>query len=482
MDARRTLVWAAALVAGCAPGDGQGSPGTPAPAAGPLPARRAVLLVCDTLRADRLGSLGSTSGATPNLDRLAGDSLAFERAYATASMTVPSMCSVMTGLYAADVGAVPGNTSMMPGEVETLAERLGDEGWVTGAVVSNYALRSWSDVLGDRSVWQGFDHYDHEMTDAEQNRPGQFERSAAATTAAAADWLRARARAGEDRLFLWVHYQDPHGPYTPPAEYERRFRGPVRDDVRVPIGQRNTAKERIPRYQAFGDEDRVDVYLQRYEAEVAAFDAALGELLDVLRELGWYDDSLIVFTADHGESLGEHGYWFGHGEHVHEEVVRVPLMLRLPGGRLPDWAAGGRTTRLAGHVDLRPTVEQALGLAPTPGRGVSLLEPPREGRVLLQRVFPSDANDGLCAVTDGAHRLLWRGEGDAPRLFDLRADPDELRDVAAERPEVVADLLARRDAHLRETAPASAHEGSAAPLDEAATDALRKLGYVDGGD
>jgi len=169
------------------------------------------LLTVDTLRADRLAVYGSGRSLTPRLDGLAAESLVFEHAYAPAPFTLPSVSSLHTGRHPLVTG-VTSNLGVIPEAVPTLAERLQQAGWRTGAVVSNFALRR---VTG---LDRGFDHYDDRFNQVERNR-NQPERIAQDTREAALALLDRMMEAGEAPVFLWVHFQDPHGPYTPPSGY-----------------------------------------------------------------------------------------------------------------------------------------------------------------------------------------------------------------------------------------------------------------------
>ena len=438
------------------------------------PARAVVLVTCDTLRADRLGCYGYERPTSPNLDAFARECVVFDSAYACAPMTLPALSSLMTGRMPSEVGAVPGNTSLVPAEVETLAERLSAAGVTTGAVVSNWLLRRQSESP-DAGLPQGFDAFDDTMTTRERNRP-MFERLAPDTTDAALAWLE---RNGSRRpWFLWVHYQDPHGPYKPPEELAQLFDAEVPAGPELKVGKGPSGLGRIPRYQALGEERRAGVYRDRYDAEIRLFDRELGRLLDALRENG-LDDALVIVSADHGESLGEHGWWFCHGETLQRELVRVPLIVRYPRGvpgpgvRGPDGIS--RCTLPASHLDLWPTVLEALGVEDPGSSGLSLLgELPLE-RVLQQELIPHPGHAAWRAAFDGRWRLVLR-EGSAPELYDLALDPGELRDLAAAEPERVKSLLAR----IQEERAAGAVRGKPLPSGPQTEEALRRLGYVGG--
>ncbi len=448
---------------------------------------RVILITCDTLRPDRLGLYGCERPTSPNLDAFAREGLVFDAAYSSAPWTRPALASLMTGRLPEEVGAAPGNLRMPPAAVETLAERIAAHGIPTAAIVSNGLSRRPPPRAGDVDLQQGFQSYDDRMSSRERNRD-MPERLAPETTDAALEWLEQHEASGGGPFFLWVHYQDPHGPYTPPEEDARAFdREPAADEPRLAPGKTMRGAGQIPFYQLLGDgelELRPGRYRDRYDAEIAFFDAHLGRLLAWLREQPWYPDARVSFRADHGQSLGEHDFGFCHGENVQREEVHVPLVARFPRGALEPASRldGGwrRVSAPVGHVDVWPTVLAALDLPSGPSRGLSLLahELPGE-RVLAQSFLPPKVERAQWAASDGRWRLLWGADG-VGRLYDVRADPGETNDLAGQHPEVVARL---RSGHAGATAPLAGgnHQGADRELDPATLEALRRLGYVEPG-
>ncbi|MEW6071236.1 MAG: sulfatase [Planctomycetota bacterium] len=456
----------AALLGGCGDGELQ-------------PARRVILITCDTLRADRMGVYGCPQPTTPALDAFAREAIVFDRAYSTAPLTLPSVCSMLTGRLPAAIG-VEHNRQFLPSEVQTIAERLSGAGIATAAVVSNWVLVNPPGMPPEFGVRQGFAHYDATMTSREAVR-GMPERVAPATTAAAIRWLERALDAGEDRFFLWVHYQDPHGPYVAPESFVREVDRPLGDEAPVPFAPGEEGKGGIPVYQRLGDERHPEYYRIRYDAEIRYLDAAVGRLLDFLRARGLLADALVVFSADHGESLGEHDYWFCHGESLSGELLRVPLLVRYPAGmphpRAREAEGHRRVDEVVNQLDLFPTVLAAFGLAPGSGPGTSLLARSLPaGRVAVQMLGLDDGSPRRRAVNDGRWRLHL-GEGQAPRLYDLAADPGEERDLAAEHPDVVAAMKERYAAFLARDAGESL-PGQTRALSAEEERILRGLGYA----
>lgn len=376
-----------------------------------VPARRAaspvpvILITVDTLRADHLGLYGYGRPTSPNLDAFARDAIVFENAITPRSKTTPAVASMLTGLLPHRHGV---RTLYQPLErgPATLAEILSDAGYETAAFVSNFVLRKEFSGL-DR----GFDLYDDRLPTREPRRP-IYERVARDTCEAVRRWLPGGRG---DRFFLWLHLMDPHGPYRPPE----RFFEATRDDP-VP-------EEAIPDYQRLGTLNREE-YVAAYDGEIRCADRELGALLDALRTSGILDRSLVVFTADHGESLGEHGEHFEHGANAYEPCARIPLVIRPPGG-VP---GGLRVRDPASLVDLAPTVLAAIGLA---------TDLDFDGQPLLDRAWkpvPSSAcrlhekENELRAVRTADRKVvatLSRGRVVRIERYDLRRDPEERRSL-----------------------------------------------------
>ena len=313
-----------------------------------------LLITVDTLRADRLAAYGGSLQLTPNLDRLAGESVVFTAAFAPVPYTVPSVCSIHTGRYPDEIGMVY-NHSALSRDVPTLAAQLRVSGWSTGAVVSNYVLQEQS------GLDNGFDRYDARFPQLEARR-GTPERIGPATTNDALDMIDQWQHSDEARpFFLWVHYQDPHGPYTPPESLRQRY---LPHELARPDGQRMLEVHDwpggLPKYQFINRKRQVAYYRAGYNGEVRYMDEAVGHLLAGLRERGLTERTIVVFAADHGESLGEDDYWFAHGAFLSDALIRVPLFIRAP-GREP-----GSRDDIVSLVDLHATILAIMGAPAQP--------------------------------------------------------------------------------------------------------------------
>jgi choline-sulfatase len=373
------LVLASALSGACA--------SAPPP---PRAARHLVIVTVDTLRADRLGCYGSTTVATPQLDRIAREGALAPDASVHVPLTRPSHVSLFTGLLPAAHGIRDNVAPALDAAVPTLAETLHAAGFRTGAFVSSIVLSRQS------GLHRGFDAYSDAFDAGTDDARflNTIQKRGDGPTAETVAWLEKEAPSGA-RLFAWLHLYDPHDPYEPPEPYASRYA------------------------------DRP------YDGEVAYADDLVGRLDAALGRLGLRDDTLLVVTSDHGEGLGEHGEEV-HGFFVYETTLRVPLILRGPGV-----AAGTRVPGTAHTIDVLPTVQALLGLAPPARADGRNLAPalsggtaPPEAPTYAESLTPllhygwSD----LRALRDGRFKYVLAPR---PELYDLREDPRELRNLAA---------------------------------------------------
>ncbi|HEX6850301.1 MAG TPA: sulfatase-like hydrolase/transferase [Candidatus Polarisedimenticolaceae bacterium] len=359
-----------AALAGCAT---LLSCGSPAPG---WPDAPIVVVSIDTLRSDRLPSYGYGGVATPALDALARGSIRFERAYTHAPLTLPAHASLFTGALPAEHGVRDNlGYALDPKKTPTLARRLQERGYATGAFVSSFVLR------GASGIADGFDVYD-DAIEAGTN-PGESQRSGFETLRQADRWL---ATVKGRPFFLFVHLYEPHAPYAPPDPFRERYAA------------------------------------HPYDGEVATADAIVGGLFDALRREGAWDRAIVVVLSDHGEGLGEHGE-DEHGLFVYRTTLQVPLFVKLPAGE-----RGGTTDAVpAGLAEIAPTLLAAVA----GGEGRTLLDPGRPAvPVFSETAYPrlhfgwSD----LASAIDGRRHWI---EAPRPELYDLEADPGESNDLAA---------------------------------------------------
>jgi len=400
-------------------------------------ARNIILITVDTLRTDRLGCYGGRRIQTPAFDSLAADGVLFEKAFTPMPLTAPSHATILTGRYPISHGLRLNGTSILSDKETTLAEIARDRGMRTGAVVSCLVLASRFGLN------QGFDLYYDEGISGTAEGHGLWynERKAAKSVARAEKWLEAES----DRpFFLWLHLFDPHHPYDPPPPFKQNYK------------------------------DRP------YDGEIVYTDRALGRFLAKVKELGLYDDSLIILSGDHGESLGEHLESF-HGTFVYDVTTRVPLIIRAPGGR-----RGARVTDIASTLDIMPTALEAIG-APIPDNveGFSLLPAALGGgrvparTIYLETIYPS-ATYGWAEVKAVRLPGVKLIDLPTPELYDIENDPHELDNIHDKDPRLLQraeseyrDLTSR----LNETA---RRDTATAELDDEFRNKLLSLGYIAG--
>lgn len=376
----------------------------------PVPVRKeeksrpnVVIYLVDTLRADRLGCYGYSKPTSPHLDRFAEGATLFETAIAQAPWTRPSVASVLTGMNPLE-HRVRTLESRLPDAAETLPERLRAAGYRTAAFSTNWHVST------EAGLAQGFDDFDFNPQDPDS----------VAVNRRVLAWLD-RNR-GSKPFFLYIHALDPHAPYTPPPDLRRRFAPGAPPHAGTIEGLRGIYKARGERRFAL-----IAEIAPLYDAEIAANDRSFGALLSALKERGLFEESLIVFVSDHGEALGEHRD-FGHARSLYAEELDVPLVVKLP-----FQTRGGRSTRLAQHVDLLPTVLAAAGLPPPSGlRGADLFGPEVGTRPAFSHLSYNN-RVGMSVVFDGWKRIEpWsRKLGRQPELY--RAG-DETHDLAGSHP------------------------------------------------
>ncbi|MBN2498878.1 MAG: sulfatase-like hydrolase/transferase [Deltaproteobacteria bacterium] len=449
------LTWLAAVPAAAGGPAGQGA------APGPF---HVILVTADAMRRDALGS----AARTPKLEALAAEGLRFTRAYCNITTTTPSLATILSGLYPRDHGAYE-NTARLDGELWTLPEMLSSHGWLTAAIVNMPWLNP-------------------EVSNLTQGTDELFRcteiRAAAETTELALRFLESRR--GEGRpFFLWIHYIDTHTPYRAPARLVRRHDPPARDSQPgslqavwplFPAHHRDN-----PHFQAWlAGVDDVEYVRASYWAAASAIDEGVGKIVARLKALGLWERTLFVFTADHGESLGEHRIWFAHAG-LYEATARVPLVIRSPTG--PE---GLRVDMPVEHADLLSTVLGRLGL-PLPARVRGCDIWPRLGSARGRPVFLEHAGAQMEAVVSGRHKYIrhlrsitvhpgYPVQRGREELYDLEADPAEARDLTASRP----DVLARMRAWMKRVErPIGERRASRAPIDGQLQENLRSLGYTE---
>jgi len=389
-----------------------------------------ILISIDTLRADHLPAYGYKAVATPAIDGLRRDGILYTHAYSQTPLTLPSHTTILSGLLPEahgvrdNVGYSLDDAKVRSGELPYLPEMLKKAGYATGGAVSAYVLRRKTGLA------EGFDFFEDSIEFRTGTGLGGLQRPGSETLRLTLPWLRS---VKDKPFFLFFHLYEPHTPYDPPEPYRSR-------------------------------------YASRYDGEIATADHVVGELLAELRTLGVYDRAVIVLCGDHGEGLGEHGE-DEHGVLLYNEDIHVPLIVKLPGAA----RGGGTVDAPAGLFDVAPTIAAQVGLPSSPAwKGLPLTDllradtPPR--RIYSETFYPrlhfgwSD----LASLADGSHHLI---EGPDPELYDLRADPDERRNLRAADRRLYAEFHQALQGYNRTLAPPAA-------VDEETRKAMASLGYI----
>jgi arylsulfatase A-like enzyme len=448
-----------------------------------------ILLTIDTLRADMLSCYGHNAGLTPNIDRIADSGIRFEQAITGGSWTQAAFPVLLTSSYAAMFGGCLGRlASERPSPIEALTKN----GYFTGGFSTNLHL--------SRST--GFDRgfqYFNELIPTESDprlrsikggqrllrnslthsllqpigvrmRPARLYSSAKEVTDSVCNWLGQV----ETPFFAWAHYMDIHWPYhieealMQPIEIAQAWK-----DLAIMYGRSNFERDR-----SMDDAER-DRFVGLYERSLQYLDAQIGRLMDHLEKLGYDANTMIIVVSDHGEEFLDHGRW-GHWEsNLFDEILKVPLIIRLPNG--PRGHVVPQQVRL---LDLMPTLLELCGCpAPSGLLGESLVPLMERGEYDGRSAISEMRRDPWhrIAVRTEAFKYIWDNKRpNQPELYDLRADPGEKQNVSGYFPQEVSDYQSLVDEHLHrvaETEPAV--KVPKLEIDEEVARRLRDLGYLD---
>ena len=418
--------------------------------------RAVVIITVDALRADRLSTYGYPRPTSPAIDAIIGDGLRFDAARTSEPLTNPSMCSMLTGVEPQSHGATRNGLRMRQG-LESLPKVLAGEGWRTAAFVSNWTLKDKVSRLGEH-----FEEYVEVFTRRRWFGLLNSEATGEDVTDEVLEWVADGIRSKSTApTMIWAHYVEPHAPYRFHAEYAERL----------------------------GITDKDPKRSDRYDTEVAAVDAAIGRLIDGLEEHFAPDEMILVFAADHGESLGEHDYW-GHGRYLYEPSLRIPLGIRWKGT-----VEQRVISRQATLLDLGPTILQLLGLdVPEEFSGISWASAARGRELPDERVICYQAHKGAVhgehdqdrkrskgllsvGVVHESRKEVLRVKNNSHMLFDLTADRQELLSLVIENGPP-SDSLLECLGTISEGLGALDRLASK-KLDDETIEQLRALGYIE---
>jgi len=468
---RAAAVASASLLLACTPS------GKPVPSRSPGRASadglNVVLVTIDTLRADHLGTYGYKRRTSPRIDALAREGTVFDAAYTYWPKTRGSFVMIHTGRRPSQNGYGP-NHPVLLGFNPTIAEVLQKAGYATAAFVDN------PNVAAQYGYSKGFDTY--RQTWEEKDLVTEMDRARAITESAVKYIGEASAA---KPFFLWLHYVNPHAPYTPPAPFDTAFLdAEAASGPRLPVVA--AFHGGIPRQWAVGGQDRRNYYVAQYDGEIAAADQEVGRVLSALEASPLAPRTAVVLTSDHGESLGEHDYYFDHGEDLFDPCLAIPLIVVVPGA-----PRERRSASLASTLDLLPTILDAAKVSYPPDLAGTSLLPEVVSRGGSARSSPrlyAQNERGLTGAFDRRFKAV-AAQGDSGQrfaLYDREGDPGETRDVSGTLPEAFREwrravelFIEQGDREWARTRPlVQGHPEGEGKMTPEACEKMRALGYV----
>lgn len=442
-----------------------------------------LFITVDTLRADHLGSYGYMRDTSPNIDKLAKQGILFSQAIVQWPKTRPSFASMLTSTYGYYNGEVRINdiNRKINSHLVLLPEILKNANYNTVAIVSNGNLASAYNFN------QGIDNH-IEVWREHKNKEAVY------VTENALSWLRNNSHKG--KFFMWLHYVDPHAKYQPPGPYHEIYLGDKFYDGSKTVPINNNHHE--VRYKdmggiwperQLGNHRELDYYIAQYDAEVRYTDENVGEVLDTIKALGLSENTIVIFTADHGESLGEHNYYFDHGRLPYDDCVRVPLIIKLPGLK--------SGIKVIDHpvelIDMMPTVLDILNIP---------INKEAQGKSLLPLMSVAADNIPLYAFTEAGYKQNYQRmirtkkwkliyvpdkedqnimQGMPFELYDMERDPWELNNLVKVETNI-ADELKRELFKWMERAEGVNGQSSRkenVSIDKKTEENLKSLGYIE---
>jgi arylsulfatase A-like enzyme/Tfp pilus assembly protein PilF len=398
-----------------------------------------ILFTIDTLRADHLECYGYQGVKTPQINRLAEEGILFEQNIVQAPLTLPSHSSIMTGTYPLYHGIRDNGGFYLDESHTTIAEAMKSQGYATAAFIAAFVLDSkWG-------LDQGFDYYydNFDLTKYKTVSLDSVQRRGDEVLSEAYRWL---GENGHQKFFTWIHLYDPHTPYDPPEPYKSQYGG--------------------KRYRL-------------YDGEIAYVDQLMGEFRQFMEESGLWERTLIVFTADHGESLGEHEE-SAHGFFIYDSDVRVPLIVRFPGSKL----AGRTITSQVRSIDIMPTVLNAVGANPPESvQGESFLPLMLGHEEEADRLAYSETYWPRYHYGWSELKLLRKGQYkfiDAPKpeLYDVLENPGETENLVNQKASLGIEMKRQLEALIEQYSREDIASIEPQKIDNDSLIKLQALGYI----
>lgn len=431
-----------------------------------LPLPHIFLVTIETFRADHASLYGYSRETTPNLAKLAAEGAVFTNHHPQAPYTRPSLSSLVTSRYPVSLG-ITENLPPLPTSAVTMAEMLADGGYVTSGFVAQFLLSA------HYGFNQGF-HYFY-------NHPNDT--SVDTVYRDLLPWSEAHL---PDNTFVWAHLFDPHGPYRPPAEFVSPFENdPLwnADLATLTSGKGKLTGSFIPGYVEEAGQAQRRQYVARYDAELAYVDTRIGQLVDWIKAKGISNSSLVIISADHGESMTDHGRYFCHGS-LYDHDLRVPLVVWAP-GRV---GAGTVVTARTAHLDLVPTMLDYAGIPPGASLKGSSLRPLLEGNGKAAQPYTvavsgQGEEEAVAIYSDDPLTVLVDYAGNPTEAYELAADPGQLHNLLPDRKadadRIAAGYRAWMAAQLVDDVAKPKPKAKAKPKSTEEEEMLRKLGYLE---
>jgi arylsulfatase A-like enzyme len=457
-----------------------------------------LLISIDTLRADHVSCYGYPKRTTPNIDKLAEESVVFLQNYSTGVWTPPGHASMLTGLYVSEHGVY--DTRKLRKDIPTIASTLKDLGYQTAGFVNNsqvgalVGLDKGHDVFEE--VWKGIkprnigERVARGTVRRIRRKLGYEDMGAKRTNNLFKSWIETSLDKAKP-FYCFLHYIEPHNPLDPPRDFGKRFVESSLDELRRTTIKKVAENPLICYVEGIVPNEQEIQYLKSlYDGEIAYTDQRVGEIIEMLKRNGLYENTMIIVTSDHGEHLGEHGLW-SHVASLYREVLWVPLVVKFP----KESGADGEVHHLTQLVDIFPTVKDTVGLTAVGelSSGVSLLSEKYhdfvfaewEGRIpyfIQAKLNSADRQVDLqrfatqmAMIRDATYKYIWKADGEE-RLYELPSDPEELCNIALEKQEISERLRGELLKRKKDLTQRGVNEGD--DLDQEVEKNLKALGYM----